>query len=73
MKLCVVAIFVTVQGHPSRLVIDVDYPASADPPGRDVSTPAEVGLSDADALELIKAYRLPGADLCPWIQRNGPP
>jgi hypothetical protein len=73
MELCVFAILVTVQGYPSRLVIDFDKPASADPPERGISTPVEVGLSDADALEFIKAYRLPGADLCPWIQGNGPP
>jgi hypothetical protein len=73
MELCVFAILMTVQGHPSRLVIDFDDPASADPHGRGISTPVEVSLSDADALELIKANRLPGADLYPWIHGNGPP
>jgi hypothetical protein len=67
MKPCIFAILVTVQGHPSRLVIDIGYPESANPPGRGISVPVEVRLSDADAVELIKAYRLPGADLCPWI------
>ncbi len=67
MELCIVAIFLTVQGHLPRLIIDIDYPAIAYSPGQELPTPVEVVLSDADALNLIKVYRLPDADLCLWI------
>jgi hypothetical protein len=67
MEPCVFVMIVAVQGHLPWLVVGVDHPATAYPPAEVIPAPVEVTLSDANATDLIKAYRIPGADLCPWI------
>lgn len=64
MEPAVLTAYVTPWGHLPHLVIDA-RPAAISP--RNSPPPAEVGLNDDDALELLRRYRLPNADLGRWL------
>jgi hypothetical protein len=65
MEPAVLTAYVTPWGDLPHLVIDVRSAAATS--ASYVPPPTEVGLSDDDAFELLRRYRLPTADLGRWL------
>jgi hypothetical protein len=66
MEPAVISAFVTAAGYFPHFIIDVHQSTPTLLPEQDGPSPFEPELTDADALELIRIYRLPTADLGRW-------